>query len=305
MRHAWRMNVPLVAAVDVGGTAMKFGVVRGHEVVEAHERPTPQGADAAGLVIEAIREHVGEAQARHTVDAVGVLVPGVVDDERGVGVFSKNLGWSEVPFRDRIAEATGLPTAFAHDATAAGLAEVRLGAARGARDAAVIMIGTGIAAALVADGRVIRSRGYAGEIGHSVVDPAGPTCVCGSRGCLETIASAAAIARAYEVRTGEQVAGGREVLERHLRGDRAATDVWQAAVAALAAGVRQLQAIVPSEVVVIGGGLSRAGVHLFDPLRAAIDAALTFQPTPRVVPAELGAHAGLVGAALITEEPVL
>lgn len=296
------MSAPVVAAADVGGTAMKLGVVQAGIVLDEWEVPTPRGERAADGVIDIIVDHAKRAVAEHHAAAVGVLVPGVVDDAAGVGLFSENLRWRGVPFKQRIAAATGMPTALGHDVATAGLAEVRLGAARDVRNAAVIVIGTGIAAALVVDGRVLRAGGYAGELGHSVVVPGGVQCVCGSAGCLEAIASAAAIARSYSSRAGERVDGARDVLERKLAGDAIAAAVWQEAVDALAAAIRQLQAAVPSEVVVIGGGLSRAGKYLLDPLREAVDAHLSIQPTPRIVPAALGARAGLIGASIIAAE---
>jgi glucokinase len=125
-----------------------------------------------------------------------VAVPGIVDEAAGLAVFSQNLGWRDAPLRDMIAERTGLPTAFGHDVRTGALAEARLGAGRGCGDSLFLTIGTGISAALLLDGRPYSAHGYAGEIGHVDVGRSEP-CACGATGCLEAIASAAAIARRH------------------------------------------------------------------------------------------------------------
>jgi glucokinase len=186
---------------------------------------------------------------------------------------------------------------------ACGLAELTYGGARGARDAAIIPIGTGIAAALIADGRYLSGGGYAGEIGHVDVGHGEP-CPCGGHGCLELLASAAAIARRYTARTGTEVDGAAAVARLVDAGDPDALAVWIDAVGALATGVVWLATALGPEVVVIGGGLSRAGDTLLSPLRAAVEARLTFQRRPRVIPAELGDEAGTLGAALLGWEAV-
>jgi glucokinase len=254
-------------------------------------------------VVDAVAAHVELARASHPdLGAVGLVVPGIVDPERGRAVFSENLGWRDVPFPDLVAARTMLPVGFGHDVATAGRAELELGAALGARDAAVIIVGTGIAAASFVDGSPLLAHGWAGELGHSVVDPAGPECVCGARGCLEAIASTAAIARRYAAATGTTVPGSREVLALAEAGDPAARGVWDGAVAALAAGIRQLAAITSPELVVLGGGLSRAGDALFTPLAQALARTVPPHRVPVLRPAAIGAYAGLVGAALLGRE---
>lgn len=293
-------NTQHVAVADVGGTTTKLAVATGTGLDDVRTVATPRGIHAADEVIDLIADHATRARAADSsIELLGVVVPGVVDDDAGIGVWSENLGWRDVPFRNRLEQVTGMRVAFGHDVATAGLAEVELGAARGAKNAAVIVIGTGIAAAIVADGRLLRSHGYAGELGHSIVQFDGPPCVCGSTGCLEAVASAAAIARAYNEAAGAEVAGAAEVLHLMHTGDRHAQAIWQRAIDALALGIRQLQAIVPSEVVVIGGGLSNAGNALFGPLERALDDTLSMQPRPRLVRAALGDSAGLAGAAIL------
>lgn len=290
----------VVAVLDVGGTEIKTATLDPHgRLGGVAHRTTPRGSDVVERVLDVVEEHVAAVGARHRVGAVGLVVPGIVDADRGVAVFSENLEWRDVPFRDLVAARVGIPVGFGHDVASAGRAESELGAARGSDDVAVLVVGTGMAAAVISDGRPLLAGGWAGELGHSVVDPDGPACVCGARGCLEAIASAAAIARLYSAATGKEVTGAEDVLRQLRAGDPAAHRVWDDAVVALAAGIRQLAAIVSPELVVIGGGLSRAGDDLFEPLRAALAATVRPHRLPRLVPAAIGAHAGLVGAALL------
>jgi glucokinase len=292
-----------VLAFDVGGTDTKYALFAADgTMLGRHRRPTPRdGSDTVDRVLEL----VADTTAGFLSDfphirprAVGLLVPGLVDDAAGVGVLSGNLGWADVPFRSLAEERLELPVAFSHDVGGAGEAELRLGAAREYRDVAVLIVGTGVAGALFVDGRPYTAGGFAGELGHSIVVPGGRECVCGGRGHLETVASAAAIARLYTELTGTYVEGAREVLTYAQAGDRDAMLIWDEAVGALAIGISQLVAILAPEAVVIGGGLAEAGAAFFDPLAAKLDALLTFHRRPALIPAQLGEDAGLLGAAL-------
>jgi glucokinase len=228
----------------------------------------------------------------------GVVVPGLVDEAHGVGVFSVNLGWRDLPIRESVESLVGVPTVVGHDVRAGLLAETRLGAARGARHALFLPVGTGIAGALLLDGAVISADGWAGELGHLVIDPAGPACGCGATGCLEVIASAAAVEREYAARTG-RVLAAEEVAGRAAAGDPDATAVWARAVAALAQAIVATVTITGVNLVLIGGGLAESGAALLDPLRADVASGLTFQRPPRLEQAALGERAGCLGAACL------
>jgi glucokinase len=232
--------------------------------------------------------------------AIGLAVPGVVDEERGVAVWSENLNWSDVPFVALLGERCGLPVALGHDVRTGALAETRIGAARGISDVVYLSIGTGIAAGIVLGGRLHAGGGYAGEIGHT---PAGhdEPCACGASGCLEAIASAAAIARRYTARSGRPAAGAAAVL---AAGDADALAVWDEALDALAAALAWIASVLAPEAVVVGGGLSRAGAALFDPLNDRLARRLTFQRVPRLVPAALGDRAGCIGAGLLALDSI-
>ena len=297
------MGADCVIALDVGGTSMKAATVdRRCAVVASRKLPTGR-RDGADAVVERILATAAQQQADterrgHTVRSAGLVVPGIVDEDRGVAVSAANLDWRDVPFRARLAERLGVPVAFGHDVRAGGLAEGTLGAARGATDYLFLAVGTGIAAAVVLDGRPYSGQGYAGEIGHVVIDPDGPLCGCGARGCLESIASAAAIAEHYATRTGERLDAA-AVSERVVAGDPDARAVWHEAVDALAGALAAHANLLAPELVVVGGGLASAGATLLAPLERELDRRLRFQRRPRLVAAELGDQAGALGAALL------
>jgi len=291
-----------VLAFDVGGTDMKAALIdMTGALVEAVRVPTPLDPEhtAQNVVAEAARlaREFAERHPQIVPAAAGLLVPGEVDDESGIGVFAENLGWHRFPFRDRLSDVLGIPVSFSHDVRGAGEAEHRLGAAVGFRDVVVMVIGTGIASALFVDGKLYSGRGLAGEIGHSKIAD-GPVCACGGIGCLEAVASAGAIARRYNALTGHNLPGAREVLERAAAGDAAAQSIWDSALDALALGLSHTVALLSPEAIVIGGGLAAAGDRLFVPLRERLDAILTFHRRPLLIPASIGQNAGLIGAAL-------
>lgn len=291
-----------VLAFDVGGTDLKAALVDDVGSIRAVVRvPTPIDGDrTADGVLTRISELAGDLLSRNWdvhPRAAGLLVPGHVDDENGVGVFSQNLGWRNYPFRERAEATLGLPVSFGHDVRGAGVAEYRLGAAAPFRDVVIMAVGTGIASAIFIQGRLYTGHGLAGEIGHSKVAD-GPPCGCGGRGCLEAVASAGAIARRYTQLTGQVVHGAKEVLDRASRGDAGAGQIWESALDALALTLSHTVALLAPEAIVIGGGLSQAGAALFEPLERRLEALLTFQRRPRLLPASLGENAGVIGAAL-------
>ncbi|AIJ26211.1 ROK family protein [Amycolatopsis methanolica] len=298
-----------VVALDVGGTTMK-GALLDHDGGVAHTaaRPTDRdrGPDAvvAGIV-DFAAELAATAGARFgtEVGAAAVVVPGLVDEPAGIASYSANIGWRDVPLRTMLAERLGVPVALGHDVRAGALAEARWGAGRGHGSFLFLPIGTGLAAAIVLDGKVVPgTNGCAGELGHLHVAPHGDPCECGARGCLETLASASAIARRYTAEGGRGAVTAEDVARLAGRGDRTAAKVWDEAVAALADGLAAGTRILDPPLVVLGGGLSGAGETLLAPLRTALAERLTFQPPPRVVIAELGHRAGCLGAGLLAIE---
>jgi len=287
-----------VVAVDVGGSVIKGAILGAGHSGAIRRWPTPRTGGPAAVVsavLAAVDELVRECDA---VAAVGLAVPGIVDSGRGIAVAAANVGWHQVPFRDLVEQRTGRPVSVGHDVRASAEAEIRLGAARGAYDAMVLPIGTGIAAAMLVQGRLLHTGcGRAGEIGHLHVGHDEP-CACGGRGCLEAIASAAAICRRFTARTGRRVADAAEVAELVRGGDRDAAAVWDEAVGGLATAVAAYVTLLAPEVVVIGGGLCASGDLLLQALDARLAGRLAFQRRPRLVAAAFGDRAGCVGAAL-------
>ncbi|MFG1889553.1 ROK family protein [Micromonospora sp. NPDC049051] len=283
---------------------MKCALVRRDGAVlhsERHPTGAGRGPDAVVDTVLGVAEGLAGRARADGFDpvAVGIAVPGVIDEARGIAVWSANLGFRDVPLRDLARERLGLPAALGHDVRAGGLAEARLGAGRDVAHVLFVAIGTGIAAAHVVDGTArTGAHGAAGEIGHIQVRPGGPRCGCGRPGCLEAVASASAIGRRYSDLAGV-TATAAEVADRAAAGEPLAADVWREAVEALADGLATGQALYDVQAVVLGGGLARAGARLLDPLRAALHERMTFHREPRLVAAALGDEAGCLGAALL------
>jgi glucokinase len=298
------MTQPVVVALDVGGTGMKCALVRPDGTVHHAERHPTLATRGPEAVIANILDVAAGLAGRARADgldpvAVGVAVPGVVDEENGVAVWSSNVGFRDVPLRDLIHERLGLPATLGHDVRVGGIAEARLGAGRGERHMLFVAIGTGLAAALVVDGSGYPgAHGAAGELGHIVVRPGGTPCPCGQRGCLEAEASARAIGLKYADRTGDPGVTALDVVTKAKKSDKAAA-VWAEAIATLADGLIIAQALYDVSVLVLGGGLAEAGDALVEPLRAGFAERATFHRTPRIVRAELGDSAGSLGAALL------
>ncbi|TQL67002.1 glucokinase [Nocardioides albertanoniae] len=287
---------PTVAAVDVGGTAIKYGILRDGILEPRAEIATPlRGPDTAREVVDVVAEAVADLRRQSDIEAVGLVVPGHVDAESGIATRSDNLGWRAAPLRDQVAARVGLPVAFGHDVRAGALAEARLGAAQGLRDVLVVPIGTGIAAGVVLDGRLLERPGPFGEIGHLDAGHTRP-CVCGRIGCLEAIASAAAISRAYAEQNGHPATAA-EVAARVGQGDPVAALIWQQAVEALARTLAPCVTLLAPDAVVIGGGLAGAGDLLLRPLRRALERLTPLEIDLR--PAALGTLAGCTGAGLL------
>lgn len=290
-----------VIALDVGGTAMKGAILSSDNTVESlHRWPTPR-EDGPDAVVNAVVAAIDEL-LEHTKDAraVGIVVPGLVDDHTGVALFSENIGWRDVPFRQIVEDRTGLPVGFGHDVRAGGLAERVMGAAVGIDDVLFMPIGTGISGAMYIGGRMMENK-YAGEIGHLDVG-SGDLCACGAIGCLETVATGPSIARRYNALTGASVSGAKPVLDRMTDGDLIAAGVWDDAVEALATALTSYVTLLSPELIVVGGGLSAAGDLLLMPLRVAVERRLVWQQPPRIVQAALGDNAACLGAAILASE---
>ncbi len=225
VRPAGQVGLPVVLAIDVGGTSFKAALIdAGGRKLFADTAPTM--GEMGEAVFARLDAFVGGcltagAALQVSPAAIGVIAPGM-DEATGHILFSANLGWRDCAVGPRLAARHGLPAATGHDVRTAGLAEALLGAARGTPHSAMVMIGTGIAASLVVHGQPIAGAGgMAGEIGHAPVYPGGEPCTCGQIGCLEAYASAASIARRYRAFGGADAPTAAEIVTRlQPRSDR-------------------------------------------------------------------------------------
>jgi glucokinase len=300
--------------VDLGGTKMLLGVLDPDSKVvwESRERSTGQAEDD---LVELLVREVEEARAeRSGVEAVGLGIPATIDHDRGLAVSAVNLPIDNLPIRDLVAERVGLPVFVDNDANLAALAEHRFGAARGARNAVMLTIGTGIGGGLVLGGELYRgATGAAAELGHVVIEIDGPRCQgnCPNRGCVEALASGTALGREGRAAAerepdsalGRALAGGgeidgRAVTEAALTGDEVAVAVIALIGCRLGVALASFANVFEPETFVIGGGVMAAGELLLEPARRELQArALPPMNRAPVVAAELGYDAGMIGAA--------
>ncbi|MET7762877.1 ROK family protein [Streptomyces sp. NPDC005336] len=295
-----------VIGVDVGGTSVK-AVVADRNLRTLARWTFRTGADggpeaATRRILGAVDEVLAYASRMSgRIASMGIGIPGQVDEDAGIGLFSENIGWHDWPVGELAAARTGLPTRVGHDVRLAALAESRAGAGRGLRDLVVVTVGTGVGAAIVLDGRVRPGRrGSAGEIGHLIADPAGPRCVCGKSGCVEAIGSAAALERRYRAESQvPQRVTAQEVAQRAHAGEAVAARLWCEAVHALAHGIAAASAVIDPDALIVGGGLAAAGPALFSPLHAALGTRLAGIHQVPLLPAGLGPWAGAIGAAAL------
>ena len=294
----------LVIGVDVGGTTVKAALFDSDGLDYcSSERPTPRhlGPDA---VIETTIHAIAELQAQVTeaarLRAVGLVVPGVVDAKQGIAVYAANIGWQQVPLRQIVAEAVGLPVVVDHDVRAAGLAELELGAARGMQEVLFVALGTGIAAAVITRGQLSAgATGRAGELGHIPVFPEGEWCACGQRGCTETYASAAALSRRYSAASGISDVPAADVISRAAAGDPIADAIFEDAITALGRALVSYVLLMDPELILIGGGMAAAGAALLHPLTREVQAGLAWRQAPAISIGRFAGDAGRRGAALL------
>jgi glucokinase len=282
--------------IDVGGTKC-FGVAvdsYGHVLAEVRY-PTPHASDLIDLLEKMFRELNGET-------TLGIGVPGLITAD-GIIKASPNMeGAHNINVGPELRERLGIAVHVENDATVAAFGEWKSGAAMGARDAVMVTLGTGIGGGIVMGGQLQRgANGFAGEIGHMVMERDGVECPCGRRGCWERYASGSAL------KTLSGGVDGKDVFEKFHAGDADATAVVHTFVSWIAEGLASLTNICDPEVIVIGGGVIESFADGFDVLEEKFSQSLyssQMRPHPRLVPAALGEKAGAVGAALLVAEVV-
>lgn len=324
-------DAELVCGLDLGGTKL-LGVVtdasarglQGNPVLLEARVPTPhEGGDALhAAMAQVVHELRTRAKAELGADiaAVGMGAPGLVDRD-GVMCYGPNLpGIVDFPFAQHLRAITGLPVTVDNDATCAAWGEYRRGASAGHNHTLMVTLGTGIGAGITVKGEALRGHhGFAGEPGHMVVDPNGPPCPCGKRGCWERFGSGSGLGRlardaAFADRLPDvvklaggdpQLVRGEHVTQAAQQGSPGALAIFEEFGWWVALGVANLVGILDSEIVVVGGGLAEAGDLVLGPINRAFPELLfaaSSRPQVPIVVASLGEHAGGIGAALLAAE---
>ncbi len=307
-------STPVATGVDVGGSKVTAVVLAPDGTCPVRRtRPTP--ADDVEATVATVLELTREVHTEATV-AVGVGAAGLVTRE-GKVLFAPNLPWRGVDVAAAVAGATGVPVVVENDCTAAAYGEWRLGAARGLRDVLYVGVGTGIGGGVVLDGELRRgAHGFAGEIGHIVVEPDGPPCGCGNRGCWETVASGMTITRdgrravtrhahsliASMAEGSPASVTGELVTEAARLGDPTATGILTEAGTRLGVGIAGLVNVLDVAMVVVGGGVAEAGALMLEPARRAFADSVQahgVRPEVPIVAAALGPDGAAIGSALL------
>ncbi|MEV0948730.1 ROK family protein [Rhodococcus sp. NPDC049939] len=305
----------LTIGIDVGGTSIRASVVDSSgEVLDSLQSPTPASASA---LENGLDRAVRELGARHDVAAVGLAVAGFVTPDRTTVRFAPHLPWVGAPVGRDLAARLGLPVILEHDVNAAAWAEHRFGAASGGRNVLVLAIGTGIGAALLADGQLYRgTHGVAPELGHIQVVPGGRPCACGKRGCWERYCSGTALVdTAIELLAADPATStllAREVAVdpgglTGLRiggaahdGDPLALETMREFARWLGVGLALVGDVYDPDLVVIAGGVASSAPLFIDEARehyAALTTGAGHRPLARIRPTQLGEAAGMIGAA--------
>jgi glucokinase len=290
--------------VDLGGTKILAGVVtRSGEILRRHERPTPQDTqeELARALVIAVDELMGD-----DVAALGLGVPGPIDLESGRTYDMVNLPFHNFPLRDHMAERFGLPVGLDNDANAAAIAEWRVGAARGVDNVVMLTLGTGLGGGVISEGVPFRAGGRGAELGHVVIVHDGRKCQgsCLGRGHLEPYVTGVAATKAAQEAFGPAV-DARSLVELADAGDEQARAILAEIGSYLGSGMGSFANLFAPELIVIGGGFGVAAwTHLLPTAEAVMrrEALLPMRDTVRVVPAELGTSAGLIGAGFVAFE---
>ena len=311
----------VVAGIDIGGTKTAIALENSRgEKIAARRLPTlADGDETVGRIFQAIEQMLEKNQARLT--AVGIGCPSPLDIEKGLVMSPSNLrDWNNFPIVKLFEERFKVPVALDNDANAAALGEYIYGAGRGYKNVVYITVSTGIGGGIIINGEIFHGvAAGAGELGHTIVQPDGIRCNCGSVGCLETVGAGVHIAR----RARERLAAGETSLMREMspnfdeitaetvieavrRDDRLAVEIWDETCRFLAIGIGNIITLLAPEALIIGGGVSMAGDLLFEPLRRLLPQFVSMIPADKinVIPAELGGESGVCGALVLAKKAV-
>jgi glucokinase len=299
-----------IIGIDLGGTNLKIALLdHTCRIIHKHTRPT-ENYYQKDLLIQAIVDSVEHSLNQHRIKrsdcmGVGLGLPGPIDYDRGIVHFFPNIpGWKEVHLQKILKARIKMPVFIDNDANVMALAEFRRGAARGARNAVCLTLGTGVGGGLILDGRLYRGSTYAaGEIGHMPLNEDGPECNCGGIACLESYIGNRRIMEAARRAYGKNISL-EEVSAMAYRGNKKAIAIWDKVAGHLGIALVSIVNLLNPDRVVIGGGVANAGKILFDRVAETIlaRAMLVQAKAVRVVKAKLGSDAGMIGAGLLVKE---
>jgi len=308
----------VAAGIDIGGTKISIALARADGGIVAKQQFATHVESGPSAVLENISRAIDSMilEGRFSLEAIGVGCPAPIDIDKGLIMSPSNLpGWSEFPIVDLLKERFGVPVQLENDANAAALGEYTYGAGRGHKSLFYVTVSTGVGGGVILNGELYHGVATAaGEIGHTIVQPDGILCNCGSVGCLETICSGLHIAR----RARERLAGNapsvmrdmvantndvtaRIVVDAVRQGDALASSVWDETCHYLSIGIANAISLLAPEIVIVGGGVAAAGDLLFAQLRARVPKFVSMVPASaiRIEPAELGVDSGVYGAVSI------
>ncbi|MGQ9729923.1 MAG: ROK family protein [Candidatus Zipacnadales bacterium] len=295
----------LFVGLDIGNTRLTVGLAdrEGH-LLAVDQRLAPKGATAAiPVLVDMATQAIEKAHAaQRKVAGLGLGFGGPVDYEHQVTRQSfHSPEWEGIALAKIFEDHFQIPALLDNDANAGGLGEALFGAAQGHQSVVYVNVGTGVGGAIIMDGKVHHGRtGSAGEIGHLVLDPVGPPCNCGKRGCVEALASGTAIVRMAR-EAGLEAPNGQAVAAAAQKGNKTAVSVLACAAHSLGLGIANVVNMLDPDIVVLGGGVPEAGEFWWKPLRESFPC-YTILPaayTTPLVPAILGYHAGVLGAAAL------
>ncbi|MFP7493639.1 ROK family glucokinase [Terribacillus saccharophilus] len=313
----------LLVGVDIGGTTIKLAIIDDtSEIVEKWEIRTDkfeQGLHIPKQIWETIEQKLSELNIeKERVLGIGVGAPGFVVPRNGVIAEAVNVGWRDFPLSAELGVLSGLPVFIDNDANLAALGEVWKGAGAQQDNIIAITLGTGVGAGLIANGHIVNGiNGTAGEIGHVTVEEDGASCNCGRKGCLETISSATGISRMAAESAAQHPESGlgkryaenglvssKDVFELAGEGDEKAQRIVDKATSVLAKVLASAAILTNPSRIIIGGGVSKAGDKLMDPIRKAFKQTALARTTYEceIVPAQLGNDAGVYGAAYLVKQ---
>lgn len=319
-KYKFSMKSEAVAGVDIGGTKIAVALQNLKKERIAYRNFPMLTQLGPHLVLENISNCISEmlSETQTELSAVGIGSPGPIDIENGLVVAPTNLPkWRDFPIVGLVQKNFGVGVAFDNDANAAALGEFHDGAGRGFRDVLYVTISTGIGGAIICEGRIHHGVGAsAGEIGHAIVQPDGFLCRCGTRGCLETIASGTHIARRAKEKLAETGASfngagneditAKTIVEAVKKGEPLAIEIWDETIKFLAIGIGNAITTIAPQAVILGGGISAAGDVLFEPLKKYLAQNVRMLPIEKVkiLPASLGGESGVCGALILAQQVV-